>query len=281
MIMVYSDNDLRNIALQYKTRKDFERATQGAYQCAISRGPFIDKDGDIIKYSKYKGTPKSKGLTNTFGFLNEICEHMTPQGNLYKRVIYVYKFYDENNNKSSAYVGLTCNPNRRDKQHMGGISRKSPVKFFIENNPTFRYEFELLTNFVSSNIVGKLEEDYINKFKNEGWILLNTAKGGVLGSSNEIPIKELQRIVAKYIYFTDFIINENNAYKTICRRGLLNELTKHLLRQDRRKHTDEDIINTAIECGSYGLFRKQFDKSKWQQAYRRGLLPKIKELLQN
>jgi len=90
---------------------------------------------------------------------------MTPQGNLYKRVIYVYKFYNENNNKSHAYVGLTCNPDKRNQQHLQRITYKSPVKKFIESNPTFRYEFEVLTDFLSPDIAKKAEEDYINKFK--------------------------------------------------------------------------------------------------------------------
>jgi hypothetical protein len=180
--MVYSDNDLRNIASQYKTRKEFEKGKQGAYHCAVNRGPFLDKKGNIIKYSKHYGSPKSLGLTNTFEFLNDICKHMTPQGNLYKRVIYVYKFYDENNNRSKAYVGLTYNPNKRNQQHTQRLTQKSVVKKFIENNPTFRYEFEVLTDFIGTDIVGNLENDYINKFKKEGWIMLNVAKGGVLGS---------------------------------------------------------------------------------------------------
>jgi predicted acetyltransferase len=107
----------------------------------------------------------------------------------------------------------------------------------------------MLTDFLNSDVVGKIEEKYIKKFKDEGWIMLNIAKGGV--------------------------------YKTICRRGLINELTKDLLRKDKRKYTDEDIINSALECGSYSLFRKQYNKTKWQQAYRRNLLPKIKEVLKN
>lgn len=279
--MVYSDDDLRNIALQYKTRKEFERAKQGAYHCAINRGPFLDKDGNIKKYSKHYGSPKSLGLTNTFGFFNEICKHMIPQGNLYKRVIYVYKFYDENNNKSHAYVGLTYNPNRRNQQHIGNIVQKSIVKKFIEDNPMFRYEFEILTDFLSSDIVGKIEDNHINKFKDEGWIMLNTAKGGVLGSNHKTPIKELQRIASKYTNYIDFINNDENTYKTILKRGLSNELCKHLLRKDKKKYTDEDIFNSALECGSYQLFRKQYEDTKWQQAYRRNLLPKIKEALQN
>jgi hypothetical protein len=75
--------------------------------------------------------------------------------------------------------------------------------------------------------------------------------------------------------------NDVNAYKTICKRKLSNDLCNHLLRKDNKKYTDEGIINTALECGSYGLFYEQYKKTKWQQAYRRNLLPKIREMLQN
>lgn len=277
--MIYGDDDLKNIALQYKTRKEFEKAKQGAYQCAINRGPFVDKNGNIIKYSKYYGSPKSLGLINTFEFINEICGHMIPQGHLYKRVIYVCKFYDENDYKSSAYVGLTCNPDKRKHQHIVKTTQKSAVRKFIENNPSFRYEFEILTDFVIPDVARKLEESYINQFKKEGWIILNIAKGGVLGGNTETPIEDLQKTVSKYVYYSDLIKNDKNTYNTICKRGLLNVLTKHLLRTDPRKYTDEDLINSALECGSYTLFRKQY-KTKWQQSYRRNLLPKIKELLE-
>jgi hypothetical protein len=278
--MIYNDNDLRLIALQYKTRKDFERQKQGAYHCAINRGPFINQDGTVVIYSKHYGSPKSLGLTNTFGFINEICRHMIPQGNLYKRVIYAYKFYDENNNKSSAYIGLTCNTNKRNIQHIGNTAQKSAVKKFIDSNPTFRYEFEVLTNFLSPDVAGKIEDEYIKKFKDEGWIILNIAKGGCLGGNTEIPVEELRKVISKYVYYKDLIKYDENTYKTICRRGLLNELTKDLLKTDKRKYTDEDIINSSLECGSYNLFKKQYGKTKYQQAYRRGLLNKIRKLLE-
>jgi hypothetical protein len=134
MIMRYSDNDLRNIAFQYKTRKEFERGSGSAYRSSVGRGPFIDKNGNIIKYKPKWGSKKLLGITNTFEFHNEICKHMKPQGNLYKRVIYVYKFYDESNNKSYAYVGLTCNPSKRNYQHTQKITHKTVVKKFIEKD---------------------------------------------------------------------------------------------------------------------------------------------------
>ena len=277
--LMFTDDELKNIALLYKTRKEFEKGNQPAYKAAIYRGPIINSNGDIVK-PKSRARLKKIGYENTFGFLNEICKHMSPQGNLYKRLIYVFKFYNENGEKNAAYVGLSCNPDKRKKQHLQRITYKSSVGRFIEKNPTLRYEYETLTDFVSIDIAKKLEDEYIHRFKNDGWLILNVAKAGVLGSSKETPEDELRKIAAKYSDLPSFLINDINTYKTICRRGLTEKLTSHIVRTGNpKKYTDEDLINAAIECGSYQVFRKQYDKSKWQQAYRRNLLPKIKEIL--
>jgi len=38
------------------------------------------------------------------GWLDEICSHIIPQGNLFKRLVYVYEFSD-----NYTYIGITCN----------------------------------------------------------------------------------------------------------------------------------------------------------------------------
>jgi len=268
--MVYSDNDIRNIALQYKTRKEFEQGNRSAYTASVRRGPFIDKNGNIVKYKS--------GITNTLEFHNEICKHMIPQGNLYKRVIYVYKFFNENNDKSHAYVGLTCNPIKRNQQHTQKITHKTVVKKFIEKNSALRYEYEVLTDFVNPDIAIRLEDEYINKFKNEGWVMLNVSKGGALGGNTGTPLKELEKTISKYTYMADFMKNEKNSYMVLLNRGLVDVLTKDLI---RKKHTDDDLIKTAVECGSLSEFLKRYKNTKYPSAYRKGLIPKIRELLEN
>ena len=47
------------------------------------------------------------------GFLNKICNHMEKQGSPLKRAVYVFEFAD-----NYAYIGLTSNLNRREKEHL-------------------------------------------------------------------------------------------------------------------------------------------------------------------
>ena len=70
------------IALKYKTKKEFSEKDKTAYKMAHKRG-----------------------------WIDEICIHMEILGNKYNRCIYSYEFPD-----NCVYVGLTCNIDERDRQ---------------------------------------------------------------------------------------------------------------------------------------------------------------------
>jgi len=221
------------------------------------------------------GSKKLLGITNTFEFHNDICKHMEPQGNLFKRVVYAYMFYDDNGNNHSVYVGLTCNINKRNYEHIKS-KLYSSVRNFINEHPNFKYEHKILTNgFVPVDIAAKLEGDYIQKFKDEGWNILNVAKSGALGRTVTITNDVLKEIISKYTYMADFMKNEKSSYMMLLNRGIVDELTKNL---KRKKHTDDDLIRTAIECGSLSNFLKKYKNTKYPSAYRKRLIPKIREM---
>jgi len=63
---------------------------------------------DFIKngHSAYNAARNKK-------ILDDVCSHMAPLGDVYRRVVYVYEFDDK-----CVYVGLTCNKERRHlKRH--------------------------------------------------------------------------------------------------------------------------------------------------------------------
>ena len=74
------------------------------------------------------------------GFLNEICGHMKKQGNPQMRVVYAFEFAD-----NYAYIGLTSNPHRREKEHL--VNSSSAVCRHIQSLsfPDFsrRFSFSL------------------------------------------------------------------------------------------------------------------------------------------
>ena len=93
------------------------------------------------KISIYDATDSAKdNRKNTYEFFKEITKGIEPTGSYSAKMVYVYEFRDENNNKVAAYVGLTDKEEVRHKEHMTGVTRegkdiKTAVTKFIEENP--------------------------------------------------------------------------------------------------------------------------------------------------
>jgi predicted GIY-YIG superfamily endonuclease len=132
---------------------------------------------DASKYkhrSEYKiGNCVSYSYAQQHGWLDEVCKNMERVGDAYWRMLYVYEFKD-----GAAYVGLTCNFTRRHWQHLN--EEVDPVYKHIAKGHT-EYELKKLSDYISKDEAAKMEDDYITKYRNEGWHMLNTRRGGGLG----------------------------------------------------------------------------------------------------
>lgn len=131
-------------ALKYKTRKDLADNSMVTYQ--------------IIRKNKWF----------------ELLEHMTFQTNIKTRYIYVFEFED-----NMAYIGLTWNPEKRKLNHVTNINSRV-YKYIIEHN--VNYIFKVVSVELSENEAQKEEGRKITEYKNNGWLILNTASAGGLGS---------------------------------------------------------------------------------------------------
>ena len=137
-------------ASKYKTKIEFLENNKRAYQASYKKG-----------------------------WLNEICSHMEISGDKYNRCIYAYEFSDK-----SVYIGLTCNLNKRNKQHFSDIkSNNSVVKQHINETGLIPINIQL-TDYILYFKASKLEGEYLNEYKISGWTILNKSKTGSLGASN-------------------------------------------------------------------------------------------------
>jgi hypothetical protein len=91
--------------------------------------------------------------------------------------VYCYKFTDLN----YVYVGLTRDLNKRVKWHIKGSSRPSAIyRFAKENQIVLKEEnFIVLENKLNSEEAQYFENFYVEKFKDDGWDVLNKAKTGI------------------------------------------------------------------------------------------------------
>lgn len=94
------------------------------------------------------------------------------------RVIYACEFPDGN-----AYVGLTCDPARRKKEHGQMSCRGESAVASYKYESGLDFEFKILTEFIPENEAVIAEGEWERKYEEAGWKMLNRAATGSLGSS--------------------------------------------------------------------------------------------------
>lgn len=283
----YTVEDLRSIALKYKTKVEFRKGNEAAYLAAHRRG-ILD---DVCSHMEEMRRPKefySKGYCHVIalgyktrgefrksggyaysrawneGWLDDICGHMKAAGNnLNRRLVYVYTFPD-----GYAYVGLTDDVKRRKYEHLHKLSqkKKSPVFRHIKETG-LNYEYKELTDWLDADTAAKVEDDYIKKYKADGWNMLNRMRGGGLGvpGSGKRKDKVIQAIVSQYEYVEDFRVSEPEVYKDLCDNRQFNRYCSALKRRKKSSGywTLERAVAVMPECDTTTEFRKTY-----RQAYK-------------
>ena len=128
------------------------------------------------EFSEKYSSSYSKALR--LGIIDEICIHMNQflSSYYFPRIIYAYIF-EEN---KTIYIGLTKNFHKRNR-----------LRIYKNNDSVMNYikmykikpKILFLTKFISAKEAQLKEIEFINKYKSNGWNLLNQVKGGSLGSN--------------------------------------------------------------------------------------------------
>jgi predicted GIY-YIG superfamily endonuclease len=141
---------------------------------------------------------------------------------LRKRIIYGCLFEETNH----IYIGLTSTFKKRiDEHHYRG---NSAVYQYIKKT-NLKPKILKLTKFISEDDAPKQEIYFMEKYKNDGYTLLNRCKGGNLGggSGNLKWTKEkVLNLCKNYESIIGFKKENRGAYQTACRLGYLNEVSE-------------------------------------------------------
>jgi len=106
------------------------------------------------------------------GFYEECCAHMGTKGNK-QRIIYAYEFKDAH----AAYIGLTFKMEVRDKRH----HKEGAVYDFAQLHGIDIPLPKVLTDFMNQEEASIQEGVWLQRYKDNGWIILNRFKTGSLG----------------------------------------------------------------------------------------------------
>jgi predicted GIY-YIG superfamily endonuclease len=207
-------------ALKYKYKKDFKKYSNGAY-CAAKSNKWYDI----------------------------VCSHMLILGNRVKRCIYVWEFED-----NSAYIGLTYNFEERKYNH--SVDKRSSVYKQLSSCLGICYK---LTEYIDKKEAQKLETFYIEKYKNNGWSVLNKVKAGALGGSElKYTFETCAKEALKYKHRSEFKYKNKNIYQATIRNKWIDNICSHMTRPTpyNYKWCFENVKNEALKYNNRMDFSK-------------------------
>lgn len=233
----------REEALKYTNKKEFQENSSSAFSIIYREGwgdelmshfIYIKKPqnywtkfrciDEALKYNNCsdfrKNSPSAYSASKSKGWYNEITAHFILKGSWYKRFIYAYEFPDNH-----VYVGLTYNLQERNNDH----NLKGSVFDYKQESglePVFK---KLIKYPVEIDEAVKLEDFYLEDYVSKGWIPLNKAKTGSLGSSiRKWSIDNLQKEALKYNTKKDFREFSSSAYSSAKRLKILDIICEHM-----------------------------------------------------
>ena len=153
---IYTFEFCEKIARQYKTLHDFRQNDNLVYQRS-----------------------KNNNYLQTFTWFENDINTANKLVNVYKKsCVYVYKLPNK-----VAYVGLTNDIQRRHHEHL--TQPKDSILQYSKKLNIPIPEPEILINNITKKQSALEEKKYIQKFKTDGWLLLNKNDGGSLGGTTK------------------------------------------------------------------------------------------------
>jgi predicted GIY-YIG superfamily endonuclease len=201
-------------ALRYSKRSDFKRGSGGAYRACQQNG-----------------------------WIDDVCYDMKCAGNRFKRLVYVYEFEDKN-----VYVGLTYNLHERDNKHKR--DKKSMVFRHIQK--TGLIPKLSCTEYVHVEEAKILEGEFVKKFKNSEYKILNASKtGGVGGGYLKWTFEKCMEEAKKFNSRKEFVKGNNSAYNSSRKNGWLDKVCSHMKENNRKPvgyWNKEKCKEEALRC---------------------------------
>ena len=284
----WSDEEIIEIANKHESRIQFSIKSPGAYKIALNRdllGIVFPNDRkkrgywneETIKFHARgfkrrtdfkKKYPSADVIARNLGIIEELGFENV--GDIFNRCIYVIEFSD-----NSAYIGLTYDFEKRKSQHLR--SKKSSVKEYIEKNNKVDYKFIKLTEYIGLKEAVSQEGLFLEKYKNNGWNIINRAKTGGIGGILKISYKrsklsneQLVEILSKYNHSAEITNEDRWAYRILLKRKYS---CRHLWKRTHvSKNFNKELLKRKFsEYNSWEEF-KENEPRLWKYMYYKKML---------
>jgi predicted GIY-YIG superfamily endonuclease len=162
-----------------------------------------------------------------------------------KRCIYAYEFKD-----NSVYVGLTCNIKNRMNKHKK--EKVSSVYKHMEICSDFT--IKILSDYLPVNEAKIKEGEFVEKYKNEKWKILNRTGTGSIGSNILYwTYERCKETALKYKTRTELKSDYMGCYIRI-NREKWSELFEHMI-NGKIKWTKEKVLDDSLKYDNYYEYR--------------------------
>ena len=252
--------DCKEVALRYDVMVDFMKKENAVYLYSQRRGWLNHMTSHMTKKTRWKDKKEevhqvalkyqNRGefclkdetyyeVARRWGWLDDICGHMVSVGHKFMRLVYVYEFDDK-----TVYVGLTGNDLKRSNSH--STSNDSPVYRHQQETGLNPIKKIITDGYIYSEDAKVIEDETIQKYKTEGWNLLNKAKAGGLGGSDRIWTDEkIRETISKYTYESELRKNEPKLINKLQSVKKLDEYLKVLIK-DTPIYWNEELVKETV-----------------------------------
>ena len=220
-------------ALKYKI-EEYRRLPNGKRPKQIEDKTIITESKRYHTKKEYRNlSPNMYAIASRRGLLPTFT-WLASEPSFHERyAVYRYFFTMQ----KAVYVGLSCDPRKRDTQHRIWRGKRTSCVFkFAKKSGTEIPEMEILESGISQSEARSKEHEYVNKYRGIGYKVLNTGKTGAsVGSIGGMPKytkKEFLEVAQEVGDFNTFVKNFKGLYIAALQHGWLKEC--HFLKRDRR-----------------------------------------------
>ena len=131
---------------------------------------------------------------------------------------------------------MTFNIEEREKCHLR--YKKGPIYRYV-NETKEEYKLKELTEYLPVKEAQKKEQFYIDKYKSEGWTLLNTGAAGLLGGNYKcLTVEKCLEIASKCKDRTEMRDNHPGVYLILRKKKKMDEACGHMPNKGFRREFD-------------------------------------------
>lgn len=264
------------IALEYKHRGEFSKSDHSCYSTCHHNG-WLDDVCSHMEYLKlpsdywtkekckeaaldckdqkefYKRYRMAYEFAKQNNWLIEIRSHFEIFCNSYKRLIYGIVFDDK-----SVYIGLTYNIDQRFDQH---LTRDFGTVYNYIKDTGLTPNLLKLTDLLDVKDAIVQEDYYVEKYKLEGFNILNRSKPGALGGNSlKWNLEKCKEEALKYKHRYEFNLGSPGAYTSSRIHKWLDEVCSHMTpkRKPAGYWTKQRCREASLECKNKEQFYKNF-----------------------